>query len=176
MQINIYDSKVAKLHIATHNNSLVAISFSVLDEEYLRHLLTQPLLHISGKSLDSLNMELDHYFQGSNPDFSFDIALHGTEFQKKVWLACATIPYGETRSYSDIARMIGNQKATRAVGSALGKNPVPLIIPCHRVLRSNGNLGGFAGGLDVKRKLLEIEKSAEHWALGDEHWALGDEH
>lgn len=158
MQIKTYDSKAAKLYIATENKSILAICFSKPDEAYLKALLLLPSLTISGKACDELDEQLDRYFDGKDPHFSVQMELHGTEFQKKVWQACATIPFGETRSYSDIAHMIGNPKATRAVGSALGKNPIPIIIPCHRVLRANGELGGFAGGLEVKQKLLKIEK------------------
>lgn len=158
MYIKTYDSKVAKLHIATHNNSIVAISFSALDKAYLDTLLKFPILNIQGRSSDDVDEQLDRYFEGKDPHFSLQLELHGTEFQQKVWEACATIPYGETRSYADLAKAIGNPKATRAVGTALGKNPIPIIIPCHRVLRTNGDLGGYAGGLDVKRKLLELEK------------------
>lgn len=90
----------------------------------------------------------------------FDLPLHiiGTEFQKKVWNALLEIPYGETRSYQDIAIRIGNPKAVRAVGGACNRNPIGIIIPCHRVVGKNGNLTGYAGGLDYKKMLLEHEK------------------
>lgn len=90
----------------------------------------------------------------------FDLPLdaRGTEFQKKVWNELLRIPYGETKSYKDIAVAIGNEKACRAIGMANNKNPIPIIIPCHRVIGSNGKLVGYAGGLNVKEKLLNIEK------------------
>lgn len=101
--------------------------------------------------------ELQEYFAGERT--SFDLPLHpqGTEFQKLVWNALREIPYGETRSYGEIAQAIGRPKACRAVGGANNKNPVMLFIPCHRVIGSNGGLTGFAGGLDMKRRLLEME-------------------
>ncbi len=158
MQIKIYDSKVAKLYIATQNKAIVAISFSALDEDYLNKLIERPFVNLSGKRNTNIEMWLDTFFKGKDPNFFVNIELHGTTFQKSVWLACAKIPYGETRYYSDIANMIGNPKAVRAVGTALSQNPIPLIIPCHRVFRSNGDMGGFAGGLNLKRSLLNLER------------------
>jgi len=158
MQIRTYDSKVAKLSIATQNSKIIAISFSALDEDYLNKLLKHPAKEIKGGPAEGLAKQLDSYFSGKNPKFNLHLQLHGTDFQKAVWMACASIPYGETRSYGDLAKMIGKPKAVRAVGTALSKNPIPLIIPCHRVLRSDGNLGGFAGGLVVKQALLDLEK------------------
>ncbi len=157
MQIGTYDSKVAKLSIATQNNKIIAISFSALDEDYLKKLASRPAKEINGNPADKLDQQLNVYFSGKNPHFNLHLKLHGTDFQKKVWMACAKIPYGETRSYGDIAKMIGNPKAVRAVGTALGKNPIPIVIPCHRVIGNNGNLTGFAGGLDVKKALLDLE-------------------
>jgi O-6-methylguanine DNA methyltransferase len=101
--------------------------------------------------------ELDAYFRGQLREFKCDLDLKGTSFQKKVWEALRGIPYGQTRSYGEIARTVGNPKAVRAVGSANGANPVPIIVPCHRVIQSNGSLGGFGGGLDLKKSLLEGE-------------------
>lgn len=102
--------------------------------------------------------ELKEYFEGNREYFNFRIKLDGTEFQKKVWKALMNIPYGETRSYKDIATQIGNPKASRAVGMANNKNRVPIVIPCHRVIGSNKKLVGYAGGLHIKTYLLELEK------------------
>lgn len=101
--------------------------------------------------------QLNEYFAGTRTTFTMTLDFVGTEFQKKVWQALVTIPFGETRSYADIAREIGNPKAVRAVGAANGKNPISIIAPCHRVIGSNGKLTGFAGGLEVKAFLLKIE-------------------
>ncbi len=87
------------------------------------------------------------------------LAAEGTEFQKKVWNELAKIPFGKTFSYGEIAGKIRNQKAVRAVGTANGRNPLAIIVPCHRVIAADGGLGGFAGGLEIKRKLLELERS-----------------
>ena len=101
--------------------------------------------------------QLDEYFAGKRTKFELNIYPKGTEFQKKVWAELLKIPYGKTKSYQEIAEAIGNTKAQRAVGSACNKNPILLIIPCHRVISKSGKLTGFAFGLDVKQKLLNIE-------------------
>ncbi len=101
------------------------------------------------------------YFSGKRECFrnvDMDISC-GSAFERKVWRALKRIPYGETRTYASIAGSIGKPKAARAVGSAIGKNPVPIALPCHRVIRSDGGLGGFSGGIDLKKNLLELEKN-----------------
>ncbi|MFA6715556.1 MAG: methylated-DNA--[protein]-cysteine S-methyltransferase [Victivallales bacterium] len=103
--------------------------------------------------------QIEEYFRGKQTQFKVRLDLRGTAFQKRVWEALLDIPYGQTRSYGDIARTIGNPGATRAVGTANSKNPVPLIVPCHRVINADGRLGGFAGGPALKEKLLEHEQS-----------------
>ncbi|HLU69834.1 MAG TPA: methylated-DNA--[protein]-cysteine S-methyltransferase [Fibrobacteria bacterium] len=101
---------------------------------------------------------LEAYFQAGKPlPRTLKSRLDGTDFQKKVWAAIETIPWGKTRSYGEIAAQIGHPGASRAVGAACGANPLPLFIPCHRVLAANGKVGGFTGGLDVKRRLLQLE-------------------
>ena len=101
--------------------------------------------------------QLTDYFAGTRKDFTVPLDFRGTEFQKSVWAALLTIPFGETRSYAEIARQIGRPSAVRAVGAANGKNPVSIIAPCHRVIGSNGALTGFAGGLAAKEMLLGLE-------------------
>ncbi len=101
--------------------------------------------------------QIEEYFNGKRKEFNIKFILIGTEFQKKVWDALLTIPYGETRTYKQIAIMIGNDLASRAVGMANNKNPISIVVPCHRVIGSNKKLVGYAGGLDMKKKLLEME-------------------
>ncbi len=101
--------------------------------------------------------QLSAYFEGDRRAFDLTLAPHGTEFQLSVWSALQTIPYGTTWSYGDLSRKIGNPKAVRAVGAANGANPIPVIIPCHRVIGANGTLTGFGGGLDKKAILLQLE-------------------
>lgn len=101
--------------------------------------------------------ELEEYFSSQRREFSFPLDLRGTEFQVACWRALLAIPYGETRSYADIARAVGRPQGFRAVGMANNRNPVAIVVPCHRVIASDGTLCGYGGGLDVKRKLLELE-------------------
>lgn len=103
--------------------------------------------------------QLDEYFTGTRKTFDFPYRLHGTPFQERVWAALLEIPYGETRSYKDIAEAIGCPKAFRAVGMANHANPIFIVIPCHRVIGTNGGLVGYGGGLEMKKALLELEKS-----------------
>lgn len=107
----------------------------------------------------TLNKQLTEYFQGKRKVFNIKSKFYGTDFQLKVWNELTHINYGETRTYGDIASAVGSQKAQRAVGAALGKNPIAIIYPCHRVIGKNKSLTGFAGGLDEKMKLLKLEQS-----------------
>jgi methylated-DNA-[protein]-cysteine S-methyltransferase len=102
--------------------------------------------------------QLGEYFAGERQEFSLPLDFAGTEFQKSVWNALLKIPFGETRSYGQIAKQLGNEKAMRAVGAANGKNPIPIIAPCHRVIGASGELTGFGGGLEVKALLLSLEQ------------------
>lgn len=103
--------------------------------------------------------QLNEYFNGTRISFDLPLSLEGTDFQKLVWNTLKAIPYGETKSYKDIAEAIGNPKACRAVGMANNKNPISIIIPCHRVIGSNGKLVGYRGGVEIKKQLLDLEKS-----------------
>jgi methylated-DNA-[protein]-cysteine S-methyltransferase len=103
--------------------------------------------------------QLREYFSGRRTDFDLPLVPEGTAFQKSVWQSLLRIPYGATISYGELARWVGNPKASRAVGAANGKNPLPIVIPCHRVIGANGTLTGFGGGLPIKKALLELESS-----------------
>ncbi len=108
---------------------------------------------------ENLKKELDLYFQGKLHQFKFPLhCLEASSFEKKVWDCLLQIPYGETRSYAWVAKQIKQSKAYRAVGNANGKNRIPIVIPCHRVISSNGSLGGYSSGLDIKKKLLQLER------------------
>ena len=104
--------------------------------------------------------QLEEYLLGKRKVFDLPLNPKGTPFQQKVWSALLKIPYGETRSYKDIAEMIGKEKSFRAVGTANHENKIPVFIPCHRVITSEGSIGGYAGGVDLKQKLLKIEQNA----------------
>ena len=107
---------------------------------------------------DLVYKEIMEYLNGKRKSFDIKYEINGTEFQKKVWKELTNIPYGETRTYKEIAVAVGNPKASRAVGMANNKNPIAIIVPCHRVIGSDGKLVGYAGGLDMKRTLLNLEK------------------
>ncbi|MDM5069433.1 methylated-DNA--[protein]-cysteine S-methyltransferase [Aeromonas salmonicida] len=110
-----------------------------------------------GEALAPYLAEFAAYFTGRLQRFTLPLAAHGTAFQQAVWQALCDIPYGETRSYGDIARAIGKPAAVRAVGAANGRNPLSIIVPCHRVIGQNGSLTGYAGGLPIKQQLLALE-------------------
>lgn len=105
--------------------------------------------------------QLREYFDGKRTEFDLPCKPHGTEFQQRVWKALCDIPYGQTRTYKDIAIAVGNPKACRAVGMANHNNPIGIVIPCHRVIGTNGKLTGYAGGLDIKEALLNLERKGE---------------
>lgn len=142
-----YKSPIGILEICCDNN--VLISLKLVDEmgENARET----------GFIKNIKSQLDEYFLGKRKKFDIETKLTGTGFQKLVWQELQKIPYGERRSYSEIAVAVGNKNAQRAVGSACNKNPIMIIIPCHRVISKNGNIGGFAYGNSAKQKLLEIE-------------------
>jgi methylated-DNA-[protein]-cysteine S-methyltransferase len=117
----------------------------------------QPEWIYNERPLAKARQQLTEYFAGERKDFDLPLSLRGTEFQLLVLEELKTIPYGETTSYGDIAKRIGRPKAVRAVGAANGRNPIPIIVPCHRVIGSSGDLTGFGGGLDTKTALLRLE-------------------
>ena len=150
-------SPVGVLKLVASDRGLAAILWENDDPKRVR---LSPLQEDRSHSvLLEAERQLNDYFAGKLQRFSVKLDFAGTEFQKKVWRALLTIPFGETRSYAQIARQIGNPKAVRAVGAANGKNPLSIIAPCHRVLGSDGTLTGFAGGLEVKASLLSMEST-----------------
>ena len=148
-EVVYYQSPVGDLEIGTENNVLMSIEFTektTLNRATLSETAKQTIL------------QLQEYFEGKRTNFNLPLATKGTEFQQKVWKELERIPYGESISYHELARRVGNEKAYRAVGNANGKNPICIIVPCHRVIQANGNIGGYAYGSEVKRFLLELEK------------------
>ncbi|NCB92644.1 MAG: methylated-DNA--[protein]-cysteine S-methyltransferase [Clostridia bacterium] len=136
------------------------------EEETLKEILfeNQNIQDADRKSTSFLEMveeQLKEYFEGKRRTFSFSISPQGTEFQRKVWKALEGIPYGEVKTYGQIASEIGSPKGSRAVGMANHNNPIPIVIPCHRVIGKNGSLTGYAGGLEKKTALLTLERSGD---------------
>lgn len=145
-----YDTEIGTIKISEKDGKIIGLAFSDYKKE-----------NEIEKETDAIRktyLQLKEYLSGKRKNFDIEIEMIGTEFQKKVWKELLNIPYGETRSYKDIAIAIGNEKACRAVGNANNKNPIAIIVPCHRVVGSNGSMTGYAGGLDIKEKLLKIEK------------------
>lgn len=144
-----YDTVIGRIGIAEENGAITNILFGEAE-------LPGAMIKETGTTVKAM-LQLEEYFNGRREVFELPVSVKGTPFQESVWKALKTIPYGETRSYKDIAVQIGKSKACRAVGMANNKNPVPILIPCHRVIGSGGRLVGYGGGLDIKRKLLAIE-------------------
>ena len=146
----IYQTPLGKIVIMENGYAITVVMFGVSLPEQVKVRET-PLLK-------QANDQLHEYFIGQRKSFDLPLAPQGTAFQQKVWKALQDIPYGTVCSYQDIARAIGNAKACRAVGGANNKNPIAIIIPCHRVIGANGSLVGYGGGLEIKRQLLELEQ------------------
>ena len=152
-QTAIYNSPLGKIRLTAEGNCLTGLVFA---EDIKCNESHSEVLEIAKKWLDI-------YFSGKQPNFMPDLKLEGTNFQKRVWQVLADIPYGETRSYSQLAEIIAKERglekmSARAVGTAAGRNPILLMIPCHRLVGKNGQLTGFAAGLERKRELLKLEK------------------
>jgi methylated-DNA-[protein]-cysteine S-methyltransferase len=147
-----YDTKIGRLQIEENGEAITKIAFAKKEIEEDREKKETILLKEAIK-------QLNEYLEGKRNLFELPLAPEGTDFQRKVWNALKEIPVGETRSYGEIAKVIGNEKASRAVGMANNKNPIMIVIPCHRVIGANGKLVGYAGGIEVKEMLLNLEKS-----------------
>lgn len=145
-----YESPVGWLKLGAINNEIVQLDFCPMPDVVEK--ADNPVLKQCCK-------ELDEYFAGKRKDFDVKISFAGTLFQNRVWQELSKIPYGKTISYADLAKATGRPKAYRAAGSANGKNPIAIIIPCHRVIASDGGLGGYSYGVEIKKQLLELEKN-----------------
>jgi methylated-DNA-[protein]-cysteine S-methyltransferase len=159
---SFFDSPVLKkVFVASTNKGVCMVDFLTSKETFLRKLnkeFSGDIVRDDRKNQKVLK-QLKKYLKGELKHFDCSVDMRGTSFEKKVWSALKRIPYGKTRSYKDIAKNIGLPKAFRAVGNANGCNSIPLIVPCHRVIKSNGGLGGFGHGLKVKKRLLDLEKA-----------------
>ena len=146
-------SAVGDLLLAVRDDRLVHIGFS---EERHPHTHQGAWQH-SAQHLTEVRQQLQEYFTGQRQQFDLQLLAVGTDFQREVWAELSRIPFGQTISYGELARRIGNAKAMRAVGLANGRNPIPIVVPCHRVIGANGSLTGFGGGIERKRWLLQHE-------------------
>ncbi len=145
---DIFDSPVGSLYLIFSRKLLTAVSFKKPIQTAFK----------KGSASRSFIKELEEYFSGEDKGFSQKIELlKGTDFEKKIWSSLKDIPFGETRTYKWIAEKVGNPSATRAVGRALSKNPFPIVLPCHRIIESDGSIGGYSPGVNIKRRLLDME-------------------
>jgi methylated-DNA-[protein]-cysteine S-methyltransferase len=151
----IIHSPVGEIKLVASNNGLAAILWE--DDDPKRVQVRKYTEKNDHQILVETEQQLREYFNGERKEFSIALDFIGTDFQKQVWYALLTIPYGETRTYGQIADQLNNPKAVRAVGAANGRNPISIIAPCHRVIGASGSLTGFAGGLENKAILLKIE-------------------
>jgi O-6-methylguanine DNA methyltransferase len=153
------DAPFGRVFLARTSKGLCRVTFRKGEDEILSDLEKRSLLpEMAPEKVEKERKELAEYFEGKRQHFDVPIDLRwGTPFQKRVLEAASRIPFGECECYGDIARAVGRPQAQRAVGNALGKNPVAIVIPCHRVVATSGGLGGYTGGLDIKRTLMEIE-------------------
>jgi methylated-DNA-[protein]-cysteine S-methyltransferase len=150
------ETPVGKLKLVASDHGLVAVLWE--NDRPSRVRLSELVENDEHPVLVQTERQLREYFSGKRKAFSVALDMRGTHFQKDVWEALLVIPFGETKSYGQLAKQLGNPRATRAVGAANGRNPISIIVPCHRVIGSSGKLTGFAGGLDVKAHLLSLEQ------------------
>ncbi|NLN14889.1 MAG: methylated-DNA--[protein]-cysteine S-methyltransferase [Tissierellia bacterium] len=147
----IYETKIGKILLAEEEGHITNLYFDDQREVEGAELKETALIREAKK-------QLDEYLLGRRKEFNLPLKAKGTEFQQRVWQALLDIPYGETKSYGEIAKIIGNPKAARAVGLANNRNPISIFIPCHRVIGKNGKLVGYGGGLQIKEFLLTLER------------------
>jgi len=171
INIQYYKTKIGELILGSFENKLCILDFryrkmrSTVDKR-IKEWLQAEFIEQDDKVLQKTRKQIDEYLVGKRKKFEIPIVMIGSDFQRQVWKELMNVKYGETASYLDLAKRIGNQKAVRAVASANGANSIGLIIPCHRIIETNGGLGGYGGGLPVKKRLLKIE--AENTPLTDD--------
>jgi len=162
----VFESPIGPLFLAASDKGLVALEFDARlpgqqtirpNPRDLRSESDGVGFQESKLKMSAYVRQLEEYFAGNRREFSFPLDMRGTDFQLACWRALLAIPYGETRTYADIARAVGRPQGFRAVGMANNRNPIAIVVPCHRVIASDGTLCGYGGGLDVKRKLLQLE-------------------
>lgn len=149
---NTYKTRIGTIRIVENENKISRIETVKVNTEYFRGEKIETTL------IKKAYKQILEYLEGKRKEFTLALLIKGTKFQEKVWNALLEIPYGETRTYGEISKKIGNEKASRAVGRASHNNPIMIVVPCHRVIGSNKKLVGYAGGLDIKETLLKLEQ------------------
>ncbi len=164
INIQYYKTKIGELILGSFEDKLCILDFryrkmrNAVDNR-IQNGLSAEFIEKDDDILKEAKIQIDEYLEGRRKKFEIPILMVGTDFQRQVWKELINIKYGETASYLDLAKRMGNEKAVRAVASANGANAIGLIIPCHRIIESNGGLGGYGGGLPVKKRLLKIENA-----------------
>lgn len=159
-------SPVGNIKLLADENALVAVLWEIDDEDRIK--LNQYTQNNNHPILLETERQLNEYFENKRTKFDLPINLIGTDFQKRVWELLLTIPFGKTKTYGDMARQLGDPKTVRAVGGALHRNPISIIVPCHRVIGASGGLVGFAGGLNNKALLLNLETAIKQTSLWED--------
>jgi len=164
INISYYKTKIGELILGSFDNKLCLLDFRYRKtikkiETRIQKGLQAEFVEQQDQIIEQAKIEIDQYLAGERKQFDIPLLKVGSEFQKQVWQALVEVPYGETVSYLQIAKNINNEKAVRAVANANGANAIGMIIPCHRIIGSNGQLVGYGGGLDVKKRLLKIEQT-----------------
>ncbi len=164
ISITYHKTKIGELMIASYEGKICILDFKYRRmrktvDDRIKKALNAVFIEEESDIIREAKKEIEEYLLGERKSFTVPILPIGTDFQKRVWEALLTVPYGETASYLDLAKMIENPKAVRAVAGANGANAIALIIPCHRIIESNGGLGGYGGGVAVKKRLLKLEKA-----------------
>lgn len=159
MRFSCFKTQYGRVTVVSSSKGLMRVILPVDDKKEILNTIGV-LAERREEDLSEVRKALINYFNGEKTDFDFplDLSVY-TSFQRDVWNAARSIPYGQLRNYGWLANQIGRPQAARAVGQALGANPLPIIIPCHRIIRSDGSLGGFSGGLHWKKKLINLEKA-----------------
>jgi methylated-DNA-[protein]-cysteine S-methyltransferase len=151
MNYQLLDTPIGTLRLVSNDDKLARVEFQG------QHQVQADDRRKSNSILEAAAQQLREYFTGKRQQFELSLEPGGTAFQQEVWTSLRAIPFGQVRSYRDIATTVGRPRAVRAVGAANGRNPIPIIVPCHRVIGSDGSLTGFAGGLEIKKRLLNLE-------------------
>ncbi len=158
-RIQNYTCEIGNIRLIADDNHLFGIIYDSMWSKFAFEFT--PIVESENAILATTKKQLDEYFAGKRTEFELPINLNGTEFQKRVWTALTKIPFGETRSYKEHAVFVDSPNASRAVGRTNGLNPISIVLPCHRVIGSNGLLTGYAGGLEAKKYLLELESKVK---------------
>ncbi len=158
-----YESPLGKILLSATSSALTSLHF--VGEKYYPGIATDWTYDETSAVVKAASTQLDDYFAGKRKTFELPLAPDGTEFQRQVWNALTKLRFGETSTYAQVAQRIGNPKAVRAVGAANGRNPISIIVPCHRVIGADGSLIGYAGGLARKKALLQLEASETEFRL-----------